>query len=64
MVEYLAVAEDAGTRSLIRAALRTRARNNNENIEDGAERGHTEEDRCDGDIDRPKVMREGTAKEQ
>ena len=58
------MAEDLGTRSLIWAALGDRACDDDEDIEEETERGHSEDNGCDGDIDLPKIAGEGTSEEQ
>ena len=52
------------SRRLIWAALRSRASNDNGNVEDDAGRGDPEGNGCDGDIDPPQIARERTTKKQ
>jgi hypothetical protein len=58
------MAEDAGARGLIRTAYRSRACDDNGNIEDHPERGHTEDNGCNDDVDPPKIAGEGAGEEQ
>jgi hypothetical protein len=56
--------EDAGTWGLIWAAHGSCACDDDENVEDDAERCHTEDDGCDGDIDLQKIAGEGAGEKQ
>ena len=58
------VAEDAGMRGLIRAAVGGCSRDDNDDVEDDTKRGHSKDDRRGGDINLPQITRERTAEEQ
>ena len=47
------VTKDMRSRRLIRAALGNRTSDDDEKVEDDAERSDAEDNRCDGDIDLP-----------
>ena len=58
------MAEETGTRSLIRADHGSRTCDNDETIEDHAERCDAKDDSCDNDVDLPKVARKCTTEKQ
>jgi hypothetical protein len=58
------MAEDAGTGSLVRADHGNCTCDDDENVEDHAERCHTDDDGCDGNVDLPKIAGEGTTEKQ
>ena len=58
------VAQEIGSRGLIRAAFPGRSSNENEKVEEEAKGGDADDDRRDGDIDLPKVARESATEKQ
>ena len=52
------VTKDTGTGGLVRATLHGCTRNDDKNIEENPEQGHTKDDRCDDDVDFPEVAGE------
>jgi len=58
------VADDLGTGGLIRTAPGNRPCYDNEDVEDGAECGDSEDDGCNGDVDPLEVSRQSATKQQ
>ena len=58
------VTKDTGTRGLVRATLHGCTRNDDKNIEENPERGHTKDDGCNGDVDFPEVAGECQTEKQ
>ena len=56
--------KDSHSRGLIRTAHGSCPSNDDEQVEEDAERGNTKDDRHDSCVDLPKVVGEGTAEEQ
>jgi len=56
------VAEDTGTRGLIRAARKSCPCDNEENVEDDPERSDTDDDARDGHVNPPKIARQRATK--
>ena len=58
------VAQETGSRGLIWTTLQGSSNQKDENVEEEAKRGDTEDNRCDCDTDLPKVTRECTTEKQ
>ena len=58
------VAENVGTRRLIRTTLRGRASNDDEKVRQESERGDTKDNPRNGQVDPPKVTRERATEKQ
>ena len=56
--------KNAGPRGLIRTTVKGRAGNDQGNVDEDAERCDSEDNRCNGNVDLPKVTRQRATEKQ